>query len=199
MTESSLIIKNHSDTLLISFAGYETVYGGIPHFDFLNFLQKNFATIDKHFYVDKYRDSYHKGIEGISETIDETLVYLKKEIEPYKNVIFIGISSGGYAAILFGSILQVTSIVAFIPQTIRRATFVDEKYRDSSRYINLTTNYYLYADLSVEDAKDPHHVSHCDRISFYPNVKVIKKDTFNIKQIRDNGELYEMLSQIINK
>jgi len=197
MSESSLILQYHSDTLLVSFAGYETVYGGIPHFDFLNFLEKYFPTIDKHFYVDIQRDSYHKGITGISESIDETLVYLKRVIQPYKKVIFMGISAGGYAAILFGSILHITAVIAFIPQTIRRAIMVDEKYRDSSRYINLTTVYELYADVSVQDNRDPHHVSHCDRIGFYPNVKITKKNKFSIKEIRDSGELYALLSRMI--
>lgn len=109
-----------------------------------------------------------------------------------------GISAGGYAAILFGSILHITAVIAFIPQTIRRSIMVDETYRDSSRFINLTTVYELYADVSIENVRDAHHVSHCDRIAFYPNVKITKKNRFSIKEIRDSGELYALMSRMVH-
>ena len=67
--------------------------------------------------MDKNRNSYHNGIVGISNNIDETLPHLQAQIAPYSNVIFLGVSSGGYAAILFGSLLNVKSVLAFIPQT----------------------------------------------------------------------------------
>lgn len=54
-----------------------------------------------------------------SKTIGETLSMLKSIISEYdyKNILFIGNSSGGYAAILFGTLLSVSKILAFVPQT----------------------------------------------------------------------------------
>ena len=124
--------------------------------------------------------------------------YLKNEIKNYKNVIFIGSSSGGYAAILFGSLLNVTSVLAFIPQTILRNTNRDEKYRDLNKIINETTKYYVYGDLSISDEHNVHHISHCDRISHHLNVYVTKKLKLKLKEMRDNGELFVILNNLVN-
>ena len=191
------IKNNNSDTLIVSFAGHDRMFGGIQRFEFVNFLQTYCNNIDRYFYTDKHLDSYHKGIFGITNDIDETVVYLKKEIETYKNVIFLGVSSGGYAAILFGSLLNINSVIAFIPQTIRRNKNVDEKYRDIAQYINDTTQYRIYGDLSVSNQTDCHHISHCERISHHPNVFLTKMKHFRLKEMRDNGELYTILHNLI--
>jgi esterase/lipase len=122
---------------------------------------------------------------------------VKKEISGYKNVIFLGTSSGGYAAILFGSLLNVNSVVAFTPQTVRLDKNIDEKYRDISQYINDSTNYYLYGDLNVKNEKDTHHISHCDRISHHPNVYIKRVAQFNLKTMRDNSELYGIFINLV--
>jgi hypothetical protein len=185
-----------TDTLFVSFSGYAKQYGGIPRFEFVNFFTKYFQDINRHFYVDTYKSCYHKGISGISNNIDETVKYLKNEIKDYKNVVFLGCSGGGYAAILFGSLLNVTSVIAFTPPTIRYDKNIDEKYRDISKYINTTTKYYLYGDLSISNNKDPHHISHSERISHYPNVFITKKEKVDLKKMRDSGELYNILFRL---
>jgi hypothetical protein len=189
--------KTDRVTLLVSFAGHDREFGSIPRFEFVNFFEKYFKEIDRHFYVDSHVTSYHKGIEGLSTSIDETVAYLEKEIKPYKKVIFLGVSSGGYAAILFGSLLNITSVIAFIPQTIRRDEIVDEKYRDILPHINSTTKYYLIGDLSVQDPLSCHHISHCTRISHVPNVFIKKKSNFDLKRMRNTGELYHILQHAI--
>ena len=186
----------NADTLIVSFAGYNKLFGGIPRFEFANFLNAHFADTDRQFYVDNCMNLYHKGIMGISKTIDETVEYLKTEIGGYKRVVFIGVSAGGYAAILFGSLLNIASVVAFIPQTLRTRSNIDEKYRDIGPCINATTQYYLYADLSIKNANDYHHISQCERIAHHANVTLIKKDTFNIKKMRDDGELLDILQKV---
>jgi hypothetical protein len=186
-----------SDTLFVSFAGHDLVYGGIPRFEFVQFFNKHFATINRHFYIDKFKASYHNGIHGISTNIDETAEYLKSEIQNYKNVVFLGVSSGGYAAILFGSLLNVKSVVAFIPQTIRRYKHVDEKYRDIKPYINSTTQYYLYGDSTITNIYDAHHISHCTRIYNDSNVFITNKPRISLKKMRDSGELYAIMKNAI--
>ena len=188
----------NNDTLIVSFAGNDTLINGIKRFEFLNFLEKNFNNIDKHFYIDHHFDSYHKGISGISNNIDQTIIYLKNEIKKYKNVIFLGASSGGYASILFGSLLNINHVIAFIPQTIRLKQNIDEKYRDISGYINNTTQYYIYGDTSISNINDVHHISHCERIAHHPNVFLTKKNIFKLKIMRDNGELYNLIYKVGN-
>jgi hypothetical protein len=183
---SELFIDNGSDTLVVSFGGYAKQMGGILPFEFLNFLQKNFPTVDKLFYIDKHRNSYHKGIKKISTNIPETVKYLSNKVKTYKSVTFIGNSSGGYAAILFGSLVEnVQKVIAFIPQTI-----LHEKnktcYTNLRTVINSTTQYHIYGDLS---ATGTHHISHCENIEHFPNVNVTRMETVNLKNMKESGEL----------
>ena len=176
-----------SETLVISFAGHDRMFGLIPRFEFVNFMETRFKNISRHFYTDKYLNSYNQGIHEITNNIDETIDYLRNEIKNYKNVICLGVSSGGYAAILFGSLLNINYVLAFIPQTLRRNKNIDEKYRDISKFINETTKYYLYGDLSVSDVMNCHHISQCERISNHSNVFIIKKKYIKLKEMRDTG------------
>ena len=187
-----------SETLVISFAGHDRMFGLIPRFEFVNFMETRFKNISRHFYTDKYLNSYNQGIHEITNNIDETIDYLRNEIKNYKNVICLGVSSGGYAAILFGSLLNINYVLAFIPQTLRRNKNIDEKYRDIIKFINETTKYYLYGDLSVSDVMNCHHISQCERISHHSNVFLIKKKYINLKEMRDTGELYAILNSMVN-
>jgi len=114
-----------------------------------------------------------------------------------------GISQGGYAAILFGSLLRVTSVIAFIPQTIRiQRNNIDEKYRDLKPIINLTTAYYLYGDISITNPHSFHHISHCERILDSSNenrhINIIKKNPLDlIKIVWIDRELSDLLENII--
>jgi hypothetical protein len=189
----------NSETLIVSFAGSAKQFGGIIMFEFSNFIKQNFNNVSSHYYKDMYTKSYHKGIQGVTNNIDETVAYLKNEIKNYKNVIFIGVSSGGYAAILFGSLLNVTSVLAFIPQTILRLEVINEKYRDISTFINATTKYYICGDLSIKNVNDCHHISHCERIAHNENVFLIKKEYVNVKEMRNNGELYSILNKLVTQ
>ena len=199
MTHSYLKQTSNEDTetLVVSFAGYNKMYAGIVRFEFANFLNMYFGNTDRQFYMDTKLDLYHKGIAGISNNIDETVAYLKTEIAKYKNIVFTGVSSGGYAAILFGSLLNVTSVVAFIPQTVRIKKNIDEKYRDLREHINDSTKYYIYGDTSITNENDFHHIKHCERISYRPNVFLFKKDGIDLRRLRDNGELYNIFNEIL--
>uniref|UniRef100_A0A6C0HYD5 Alpha/beta hydrolase n=1 Tax=viral metagenome TaxID=1070528 RepID=A0A6C0HYD5_9ZZZZ len=189
--------REQTKTLIVTFGSHNKKFGLLPRFEFVRFLEEHFPDTDRHFYIDDKMDLYHKGIQGISTNIDETVEYLKNEIANYENVIFMGISSGGYAAILLGSLLNINYVLAFIPQTLRMKSNIDEKYRDISPYINETTQYYIYGDASILNSNDFHHISHCERIvENHPNVFLTKKNPFDIKKMRDDGELYSILSNI---
>lgn len=204
MSISKLIIKsNHAvptDTIIIVFTGYAMIHSAQQHFDFKRILNDNFENIDKHFYIDKNQKSYHKGISGISNNIDETVEYLKNIIKNYTKTIFMGISSGGYAAILFGSLLNATRVLAFIPQTILYKNDPDynEKYRDIEPFINKISKYYIYGDLSIKNKQNCHHISHCERINKYSNVFLTEFDNLNIKVLRNNGILLKIINDIIS-
>ena len=111
-------------------------------------------------YVDPKQCWYHKGIEGISNNIDETTEDLKDKINKrdYKKIIFMGVSEGGYAAILFGSLCHVTKVISFIPRRKLKAKIVDKKYEKLKNIINNDTDYWLYGSLSVKNNDGNHHI-----------------------------------------
>jgi esterase/lipase len=184
-------------TLIVSFAGHGLQYGGVPKIEFSNFLNKHFSHIDAQFYIDYNCKSYHQGMQGISNNIDETVEYLKNKFKSYERVICLGVSAGGYAAMLFGSLLNVANVIAFIPQTRLKSKERDEKYRDIAPHINTTTKYYIFADESVQDENNCHHVSHCERISRFPNVQLTKLKGVNLAIMRNNGLLLDIMTKII--
>jgi hypothetical protein len=60
---------------------------------------------------------YLGGLNGIGKNINHTLAFLKKEFSKYGKVLCIGNSAGGYASLLFGSLLNVNCVIAIDAQT----------------------------------------------------------------------------------
>jgi hypothetical protein len=201
MEESEIIICNNKDIAIVCFGGFALKMHNIPPYDFLNFLTSNFKNVDKYFYRDMTQMCYHHGIQNISTDINTTVSYLKNKLNKYKKVIMTGTSAGAYAAILFGSLLNVSDVIVFNPITIlygRRDKY-NLKYIDLSiDVINKTTNYYLYGDMSITDINDTHHIKHCTNISNYINVNIIYKNGINLKQMKDSGDLFIIYNYIIN-
>lgn len=174
--ESELYVKGEGKELLIvSFGGYSHAVGGIQPFEFLNFLDKNFKSANKLFYKDLRLCSYHKGIEGISNNIEETVEYIKMKIKDYNKTLFIGNSGGGYASLLFGSLLKVNYVLAFVPQTILSKPDKEEKYKNIKPFINPETIYHVYGDISIRNVNDHHHISHCENLNGFKNVIIFKQ------------------------
>ena len=187
-----------NNTLIVSFGGYAHLVGGIQPYEFLNFLKTNFPDTDQIYFKDSYSSSYHRGIKGISKCIDSTVEYIKTKIKGYSQVLFLGNSGGGYAALLFGSLLNVSDVLAFMPPTMLFRDDKDPRYANIVPLINSTTKYHVYGDLSVTDFKDYHHIQHCNVLTQFSNVTVIKKKSLNLKGLRDSGELKEILTGILN-
>jgi hypothetical protein len=60
------------------------------------------------------------------------------------------------------------------------------------------TYYYLYGDESIVNVNDFHHISHCERIvENRKNVFLTRKNPFDIKKMRDDGELLEILKKLV--
>lgn len=200
MTSELLQINSYKkNTLIICFGGMVLKMGGILPFEFLNFLSKIDCESDKIFYIDKKQSWYHNGIENISSTIDETVLYLKNKINGYKKVIFMGVSAGGYAAILFGSLLNVQYVISFIPRTnltcIPKAT--DIKYINLKNHINSVTQYILYGDPNIKNINDNHHISHCLNL-VCKNVELIQIENLCMKKLCNDGTIEKLLHKIFN-
>ena len=197
MSKSEYIIINNNKNLIICFGGLALKMGGILPFEFLNYLSSIYQNeCDLVFFIDHEKCWYHKGIQGITSNIDETALYINSIIKDkyYKNVIFMGNSAGGYAAILFGSICNVNHVISFIPQTILENP-IDSNYSNLKDIINKTTKYIIYGDTNAKDIR--HDISHCENIDCFTNVKVIKSDGVGVKMMRDNGDIKRIIDNII--
>ena len=105
--------------LIVSFGFVE--WDRLPIFDFFGRTKKVEARTGKPFnriLVRDIRNSwYHRGIPGLGSHVDEVAASLRglvRSIRPSR-VLTIGQSMGGYAAILFGMLLDADRIIAFGP------------------------------------------------------------------------------------
>lgn len=191
---------NNNDTVICCFGGMAHKMGGILPFEFLNFLSKTYENkYDLIFYIDTNQCCYHKGIQGITNNIDETILYLNNKFieRKYKKIIFMGVSAGGYASILFGSLCNnVDHVISFIPKTILNDP-IDKKYKNLKCFINNYTNYILIGDLSIKNINDDHHILYCELLSEYKNVNIIKMNKVDLKILRDNGTIKKILDDVI--
>ncbi len=200
MSESEHKIINGNKILIVCFGGMALQFGGILPFEFLNYLSSEYVDkCDLYFFIDKNQCWYHKGLKDITNNIDETVLYINDIIKKgnYEKVLFMGVSAGGYGAILFGSLCNnVNNVISFVPQT-RLNNPINSEYSNLKNIINKNTNYFLYGDKSVPDVNDFHHISHCENLEEFTNVNVIKGDNCNLKNLRDNGYIKNLIDNII--
>ncbi|WP_282782595.1 hypothetical protein [Phaeodactylibacter xiamenensis] len=132
--------------LFVAFGGIRQRLGA-PPFEFFNSIAN--IDCDKIFLRDFQRSWYQRGIDQELNDFDKVVNYLEGVISKYKyrKVCFLGNSMGGYAAILFGTILDVDKVIAFAPQS-----FIDKFrrfiYRDK-RSRGLKDNLYTYENVNI--------------------------------------------------
>lgn len=121
------IERTDADTLLIALSGHFNNIAGQDRFAFAEFANK--LPVSKIYTKDISFSWYHKGVDGVSANIIDTAEFLVDKIEEMgvKKVALIGGSSSGYAALLFGLLLDADFVYAFCPQT-----FLDEENRSKA-------------------------------------------------------------------
>jgi len=109
------IFCNVNNTV-IAFGGMKQQLGMPPEEFLKTFTNKKVNAI---FIKDFKQCWYQQGLLGLSSSIKDTAEIIKKIIPAQqKNIYTVGTSSGGFAAILFGVLINATRIIAFGPQTI---------------------------------------------------------------------------------
>ncbi len=198
--ETQLFLPSNieSDKLVVSFGGMFHAMGGIPPFEFQNIINLNFNYLNALFFIDKKQSYYQEGVGELSDNIEGFITYLKNKIEPYNHVTFIGVSSGGYAASLFGSILEVNQVLTFLQQSIIdttiSGTYIDQNYNDVLPFLNKKTQYHLYKDPMGCGSHSPLQV---DRLNVKDNVHVYNINGFP-KDLHKRGELVPLLANYFN-
>jgi hypothetical protein len=134
---------NDSDTMLIVFSGLGITYP--PSFLFTGTLKKLNFNYNKLFIRDLDRNWYFNGIAGHTTDLKENVIFLMKEIVKTKSkrVITLGVSSGGFAAILYGHLINADSIISFSPQTFlddkNCKKYNDNRFTDRDYFIKMKT------------------------------------------------------------
>ena len=81
----------------------------------------------RHIFVrDVYKQWYLEGVSSTCDTVEKTLTLLKKHLEGCDSCVCVGSSAGGFAAVLFGSLLGADRILAFNPQ-FTLSPFLEDK------------------------------------------------------------------------
>ena len=200
MNGECCVLNKNAKSVLICFGGMALKMGLMPPFEFFNYLSGIYGDVlDLYFFRDLAQCWYHIGINGISKNIDETKEYLDKIIgmKKYNRVIMMGVSSGGYASILFGSLCGVTDVIAFKPRTTHELRMKDIRYYDLKKIINDKTRYILYGDTNVKRKNSDHHISQCERL-VCKNVILKKYKGLYMKELRNDGTIKDELDMILN-
>jgi len=107
---------NGYNNLLVSFGGIKQGLG-VPVFEFFNSISD--VPCDKIYLRDFNQLWYQEGVDEKINNSQKLIDYLREVLQnrKYQRVCFLGNSMGAYAALLFGSILNVDQVIAFAPQT----------------------------------------------------------------------------------
>jgi acetyl esterase/lipase len=89
----------------------------MPVFEFLGQIRDQSVSVV--LCRDKRRAWYHRGIRDVGDGIDDVASLLDglRARSQAERVVTVGTSAGGYAALLFGCLLEADAAVAFAPQT----------------------------------------------------------------------------------
>jgi hypothetical protein len=198
-------LEADSPTLIVAFGGIGRQFGGIPAFELLRSVGE--LRVKKAFLRDHNQAWYHRGVRGLGDDIDSVARRLDELTRVAECSVMIGCSAGGYAALLFGALLE-TEAHAFSPQT-----FINRELRERHGDIRWPAQIQAlepdprYVDLAVVlAAGDPHvyystgerldtvhaeHVAHAAQLHPFDH-----EEHALIRHLRDTGWLRSFLRQI---
>jgi pimeloyl-ACP methyl ester carboxylesterase len=222
--EDVMIFRTHKGKqCIVAFGG---LFHGLsePVFEFKQFLNAHYPDCNTIFLRDREQLWYFNGINGFSSDVRTTARTLKKQIKRLNpsNVVFLGTSAGGYAALLYGLLLgneYVDHILAFSPQTFLDATNRETLQDDSRkahikrlhRIIGKNHKYYdlirVYANHLISAPKitivtgrdDKTDVLHAARMQKYPEIKIAILEGGHkvVKTLRDSGQLNKLIDYVL--
>ena len=160
---------------------------------------------------------YMLGFKNNTNNLEESIDFINDIItrKKYKKIVAVGFSAGGYAAILFGSLLNTNKVLAFCPQTNLNILVKDglignhkvpknniiPKHMDLNNVINKDTQYIIYADKKVKNLKNYHHINQCLNIGHHYNVSIIDNNPYlpNYKIMIKTKNLNKIFDNLISQ
>jgi hypothetical protein len=212
--KSYFIDYRKSRTTLFIFGGIHAGLG-VPVFEFFNTLNK--ININKVFFRDFNQAWYYLGLKDIGDNIGAIENFIRKLIDKFGSThnITLGNSMGGYAAIYFGTKLNLDKVISFSPQTFidynNRLKFNDTRWEnflsriyqynpDDLRNLLLSSN--IKTKIKIYYGEDQLDVIHAHYLSGINNVHLIQYthcDHSLTKYLRDRGELKKIIKHEINE
>lgn len=174
--------------LICAFTGMAMGLNELANFEFVKSLKD--IEYSKIFVRDPNFSFYHMGIDSETENIMQVSEKLGSQIEeanPSK-FVFVGVSAGGFAALLFGHLLGADKVHAFGPQTVlfkewgvehNDPTIYQSKihdfyiapendWRDLEKVLsnhNGTTTYYVHVGKKcIQDMNHANHIKDCSGV-----------------------------------
>ena len=201
-----------SERLYIFFGG---IVGGLgmPPFEF--FESSGLLGQSRVFLRDFAQSWYQTGLPGVGPDIGSVVEFLRSSIDrsKAKEVVFVGNSMGGFAALMFCSLLGQGRVVAFSPQTVideqSRKRLSDRRWDaqlkrlhdnpSSGHILNLPDHFRLNrkdirADIHVSDPLD---LLHARELLVFPNIRVHEYAEGGhslVAKLRDQGRLFKVLA-----
>lgn len=187
-TNSNYLIEyskgGDTNTCAIYFSSNDIYYPNSEEIFTKRIVNKNFYEwyhtrinrASKHIFIrDVFKQWYLGGININIDSPEKLAAFLKQETQGYTKVITLGSSAGGYAAILYGSLIGAQTVLAFNPQfeiaslLKRSAEAIDplvfrlrnekKAYYDIVPFINEKTEiYYFYSNHSPWDQEQHKYV-----------------------------------------
>lgn len=215
--------NNNSKTLIVTFAGMGWK-NSIPTFIFHNYL-KTYSNIDKLFIRDIKMRYYLTGLKNNTDNFDKTIEFIKKMTidKGYKKIIGIGCSAGGYAAILYGNLLNFSKIIAFSPQTVlndKKETLIGDVYNapktcrwlrglykddnnyqkalDLMNYSPFNSKIDIHYSVSGNKGIDKKHALYLNSDNKCDVYEHPGNDHMIALTLRDNGKLKDIIDESIN-
>ncbi len=149
---------NGKHELLIIFSSHGDNNQIIKRFDFYNLLNE-VKSFDKLFIRDTQKMFYMRGLMNTTSNLTETIELIKKLslVKKYTKRIAIGASAGGYAAILYGHLLEFDKAITFNPKTVLKnkkiKEFKDSQFEKISNYLESSKkeDHLFYKCLDLKD------------------------------------------------
>ncbi len=206
-------------TWLILFGGRKNRVG-LPPFEFFRVTQG--IGTKRLFVRDLDQAWYHQGAREAGADIDEVAATLRRALDgqEHDRVVATGLSAGGYAALMFGTLLGVDTVLSFSPQTVidpdvlaelddqrwkapleelKDAGLLDPRWLDLRESLprarNGQTRCEIHYDASFTvDRRHAERLANVDGVDLYPR----EGGGHNVpKAMRDSGELAGVLSRAL--
>ncbi len=192
-----------SETAIVAFSSRGAENGRFHFFE----LDRVAPTPAKLLVRDPSENWYNTGLPGVGDTVADIAAAIEEKVAELnaKRILTIGSSMGGYAAILFGCMIQAERAIALVPQTLldpdlprrRPPRGVALQVPDLREVVAKTPSTKIDVIAALDDILD---VFHAQRIASFPSVRVLGLSGVDHKfaeTLNQQGKYYPLIEDLI--